>query len=277
MFASQPELVLQRTVMIRLLLCLLVLPFGLLATWGAIASSVTTHPDFVFAGICASLAVVILGLFVYLFHRETRRRVSLHEEGIGQQVGSRTTALRWTDIREIWVDAIRVQAGGLLGAAVGAAVHAASSRKGGPLNANTTNITIRLVGDDNSRIVLTSNDKGVVAAFEKIRSRVNPHLLAVASQIVQQGRDATFGPISISLHGVGYGRKEPIRYTEIEAFSLKGGKLRLKKRGSWLDTFSIPIKKIPNVFVLTDLFEQLSVGTGAAVSVKSDFARSAYF
>jgi hypothetical protein len=69
----------------------------------------------------------------------------------------------------------------------------------------------------------------------------------------------SFGAISISVRGVATGRKDPVAYSDIETFGIKDGKLRLKKRGAWLDTFAVPIKGIPNVFALTELYERLSV------------------
>ena len=265
MFVSTPSLVLRRTVMIRLLLGLIVLPLGLLATWGVVAALTAKPPDPVGAGICGVLAAGLLLPFVYFLRRELRREIRIHDEGVVEVVGSRTTELPWNDIREVWFEAIRVQAGGLVGAAVGAAIGAATGRKGGRLDPNTTNITVRLVGEGRTRISLTSNDKGVVPAFETVLSRVNPRLLAAAEHLVQEGKPALFGPISISVRGVANGRKDPVAYSEIEAFQIKDGKLRLKKRGSWLDTFAVPLKGIPNVFVLTDLYERLSVTPSSGV------------
>lgn len=276
MFASPPKLVLRRTVMIRILLCFLVLPFGLLSAWGALVAFADKPPDPIFGGICAALAVLILGTFAFLFRRESRRVVRIHEEGIAQELGSRTLELRWLDILEVRFEAIRVQAGGLIGAAVGAAANAATKNKGGALNANTTNITVRLIGADQSRITLNSNDKGVVAAFEEILSQVNPRLLAEAVQTVQKGRSAQFGPIAVSSTGIAAGRKQPIPFGDIESLVVKSGNLRLKKRGSWLDAFSIPIKRIPNVFVLTDLYHHLSATGGTTTGVGSNLARTTF-
>lgn len=276
MFVSRPLLVLRRTVMIRLLLGLIVLPLGLLATWGVVAALAAKPPDPVGAGICSVLAAGLLLPFAYFFRRELRREIRIHDEGVAEVIGSRTTELRWNDIREVWFEAVRVQAGGLVGAAVGAAINAASKRKG-RLDPNTTNITVRLVGEGRTRISLTSNDKGVVPAFEEVLSRVNPRFVAAAQRLVQEGKPVSFGPISISVRGVANGRKDPVAYSDIETFGIKDGKLRVKKRGAWLDTLAVPIKGIPNVFVLTDLYERLSATPASSnTGVGANLARNTF-
>lgn len=258
MFVSPPILVLRRTIMLRLLLGLVVLPFGLLSLWGLVAALTSKPPDTVGAGMCAVLAAAFLIPFWYFFRRELGRQTRIHNEGVAQVIGARTTELPWSAIREVWFEAVTVQAGGVLGAAVGAAIGAATKRKAARLDPNTTNITVRLVGSDGTKLSLTSNDKGVVEAFEEVLPRVCPRLLAEATRQVQQGQPVAFGPVSISQRGVATGRKDPVGYSEIETFGIQGGKLRLKKRGTWLDVFAVPIKNIPNVFVLTDLYAYLS-------------------
>ena len=277
MFASRPLLVVRRTVMIRLLLCLIVLPFGLLALWGVVAASTNKPPDMVGAGICAVLAAAFIVPCVVVFRREQRRETRLHEEGIVQVVGSRTNELPWSSIREVWFEATRVQAGGLLGAAVGAAVHAARRTKGNRLDPNTTNITVRLVGEGKRKLSLTSNDKGVVRALEEVLSRVNPRLVADAQRLIQHGQPATFGPVSLSVRGVSFARKDPIAFSDIEEVGIKSGKLRLKKRGTWLHAFAIPLKRIPNVFAFMELYEELSMNhTGSAAVVDRNLARGVF-
>jgi len=277
MFVSPPSLILRRTWTIRLLVLLLLLPFGLLALWGVIATVTSKPPDPVGAAMCAVLAVGLLLPFILIFRRESGRETRIHEEGIAQIVGSRTTELRWDAIREVWFHAVRVQAGGLVGAAVGAAIRAAS-KKNARLDPNTTSITVRLIGEDGAKLKVTSNDKGVVAAFEVVLSRVNPRLVAEGKRLVQQGQVASFGPLSISIRGVAAGRKEPTAFVEIETLGIKNGKLRLKKRGSWLDTFAIRIKDIPNVFAFLELYQQLSVSqTGGKPGVDANLAGGSTF
>lgn len=258
MFGSAPVLVLPRTVMIRVLLFLIVLPLALLCAWGTIAALRGPHPDNVGAGMLGFLAVGFGGAFAFFYGREKGRVTRLFAEGIDQTIGSRTRELRWSEVTEVWFQAIKVQAGGVVGLAVGAVVDAATKRKNAPLDARSTNITVRLVGRSGEKIALTSNDKGVVAAFEEILRRVNPRLLEESLQRIQGGDAVSFGNVSISLRGIASGRKEPTAFHEIETFGIQNGKLTLKKKGSWLTSLSAPIQKIPNVFVLTELHARLT-------------------
>ena len=69
-----------------------------------------------------------------------------------------------------------------------------------------------------------------------------------------------FGKVSISLRGIGSGSKEPVPQGEIEKLAIENGKLVLKKKGAWLSAIATPIQKIPNVFVLTELYGRLFAG-----------------
>ena len=128
MFASEPRKVLRRTIMIRLLLSLFVLPVGLLAAWGFWAS--LKEREIVASAVFGVVALAVLALFGHFFRREGQREVRLHDEGIVQVIGANERSIRWADVTEVWFEAIRVQAGGLIGAAVGAAVQAAQAARG---------------------------------------------------------------------------------------------------------------------------------------------------
>jgi hypothetical protein len=91
-------------------------------------------------------------------------------------------------------------------------------------------------------------------------AHVAPRLLAEAKRRVEQGDTAAFGNLSVSLRGIANGRKDPVAFHEIETMALSAGRLRLKKKGAWLDAISVPVRKIPNLFVLTELYAQLATG-----------------
>jgi hypothetical protein len=259
MFATAPVLVLKRTMVIRLVLCLFVLPLVLLSLWGAYAA-LQEPADTTGAAMAGVLAVGLGAFFWFFFSREMGRSTRVYEDGIEQVRGSNTTELRWTDVTEVWFQAVKVQAGGLIGLAVGAAMEAAAKKKGKPLDTRGTSITVRVIGRGGEKVVITSNDTGVLEAFEIIRSRVNPRLVEDVKRRVQNGQTVAFGNISISLRGIANGKKEPVSFSEIEKFVIDAGRLRLKKKGAWLDAIAVPVQKIPNVFVLTEVYVQLAAG-----------------
>jgi hypothetical protein len=259
MFATAPVLVLKRTMVIRLVLCIFVLPLVLLSLWGAYAA-LQEPADTTGAALLGGLAVGLGAFFWFFFSREMGRGTRVYEDGIEQVRGPHTTELRWNDVTEVWFQAVKVQAGGLIGAAVGAAMEASARKKGKPLDTRGTSITVKVMGRNGEKIVITSNDTGVLEAFEIVRARVNPRLVEEAKRQVQQGGTATFGKVSISMRGIANGQKEPVAFSEIEKFVIDSGRLRLKKKGAWLDAMAVPVQKIPNVFALTEVYIQLAAG-----------------
>jgi hypothetical protein len=255
MITSPPLSVLKRTAVLRILYCLILLPLAALFGLGLFASATEKAPDITTSSVFGGLVAAIVLLFVWLFRRETRLRIRLHEEGIVAVNGGGGRELRWDEVQEIWFRAIRISAGGLVGGAIGAAVEAASSRAPGALNEGTTSITARIVGGGGG-ITLTSNYRGVVAAVEEVLRRVNPRLVADCQRRLEEGQTVIFGKVALSHSGVRFGRGKPVPLGEVERLAIEKGRLCLKRRGAWLSR-GIPIHKIPNVLVLAETFDRL--------------------
>lgn len=257
MFASAPILVLKRKILARVLVSLFLLPMTLVFAWGLYAS-LQPPPDNASATLDAILGLLCGVTFVLVMINESGRLSTLYPEGIEQIKRGRTSELRWPDVTEVWFQATKVQAGGLIGYAIGKALD--HRRQGQPLDERSTSISVKVLGRNGEKIQLTSSDKGVVQAYETIVAHVTPRLLEEAKRRVNNGDTVTFGKISVSLRGIALGRKDPVAFHEIETLALSAGKLRLKKKGAWLDAISLPVGKIPNLAVLTELYAQLAAG-----------------
>jgi hypothetical protein len=258
MFASAPTLVLKRKMLIRAVVCIFLLPLTLVFCWGIYASLQPPYPDSSSAKLDAVLALLCGGTVLAVLINEAGRITRLYPEGIEQVKRGRTAELRWEDLTEVGFHAVKVQAGGLIGMAIGAALD--RRRKGAPLDERSTSVTVTLAGRSGEKIIINSNDKNVMQGYELIVGHVSPRLMAEAKRRVDQGDTMTFGPVSISLRGIASGRKDPVAFHEIEKLAIEGGKLRLKKKGAWLDALSVPVRKVPNLFVLTELYSQLAAG-----------------
>lgn len=252
-------MVLKRTKILRIVAVLTLLPTGVFFGFAAVSFAQQKVPSTEGSAICAIAAAAAVGTLLWLFPLESALELRLTAEGIEERSRQGQRRIQWSAVREIWIRAVGVQAGGLLGAALVAAADA--SRKGprAGLSEASTNITIRIVGPD-SEIALTSNYHGVVAAMEEVLANVNPRLLAEAERLVKGGQTVAFGKIAVSLKGVAIGRKEPIPFAEIEKLTVDNGKVYLKKRGSWLSNGAGRAEKIPNLYVLTALCDALSGG-----------------
>ncbi|MES1242666.1 MAG: DUF6585 family protein [Acidobacteriota bacterium] len=256
MFASAPILVMKRKILIRLIVCLFLLPLTLVFAYG-IYASLQPPSDSTSATFDAVLALLCGGTVLGVMVNEAGRVTRLHPEGIEQTRRGRTAELRWDDVTEVWFQAVKVQVGGVAGYAISAFLD--RKRQGSPLNERDTSITVRLHGRNGEKLVINSNDQGIVKGYETVLAHVNPRLLEEARRRVEHGDTVAFGKISVSLRGIASGRKE-IAFHEIEKLEIAGGKLRVKKKGAWLDALSVPVKKIPNVSVLTELYAHFASG-----------------
>ena len=207
----------------------------------------------------AMFALAAAATLIWLFPREAALQLTLTDEGIEERSRAGHRQIPWSMVHEVWIRAVGVQVGGILGAGLAAAAEA--SRKGprAGLSETSTNLHVRIVGPL-GEIALTSNYRGVVAALAEVLDRVNPRLLEQALRQVKGGQTVAFGKVSVSTRGVSIGRAEPVPFTEIQKLSVEDGKVYLKKRGKWLSMGAGPAEKVPNLYVLMGLCEALSGG-----------------
>lgn len=262
-----PFLVLKRTLIIRILLVLFALPVTVLLGWGMVANMIGPEADTALAVLCGVGGLGVGALLVFSFLREMTRVTQLSESGIGQRSFFGEAAMRWDDVTQVWFQAVKVQAGGLAGLALSAALDATLNRSKDALSARTSSITIKVIGRNGERITLNSSDKGVLEAFEAICARVNPRLLRMFDEQVARGESVAFGKVSLSRAGVTLGRKAPIPFQELERFTVEAGQLCIKKSGKWFSS-SVALKDIPNAFVLMQLHAKLSATPDGAGDLK---------
>jgi hypothetical protein len=259
--AGRPLQVLKRTVVLRIVYCMTLLPLAALFGVAAAASLEGKQPDVIAAVVWGVVAAALLGLLAWLCRREATRRIRLHEEGIVAVAGRKTVELPWSDVEQVWFRAIRVNAGGLLGVAIGAAVDASRGGKSRPLNEASTSIAVRILGGGR-KIKLTSNYRGVVPAFEEVLRRVNPRLVDDCLRRIREGQPVRFGKVTLSAAGVQFGRKAVLPFRDIERLEIARGRLLLRIRGGWFSRGRVQVRDIPNFTVLTAAFDRLRGGQG---------------
>src|SRR6185295_2596299 len=197
MFSTAQILTLKRTAAIRAALVLFMIPAALGFLW--VAYSAYEEHDAKSMALFAALGLGIAALCWVLFQREQGRIVRLYEDGIEQVLGTKTTELRWGQVTEIWVRAIKFQTGGLIGLLATAAMDAAAKRQGKPFDGKGASITARIIGSAGEKVVITSNDKEVMKAFEIVSARVNPRLVEEALRRIRNGDTVAFGKLGLSL------------------------------------------------------------------------------
>ncbi len=114
--------------------------------------------------------------------------------------------------------------------------------------------TLELTGPQ--KITIGSNIRGVQEVVRLVLAAVNPRLRQDAERLLNSGGTVPFGKISLSPAGVIWKSKEPIPYAAIAKSRIDGAMLRVKAEGKWLDNIAVPVKKVPNVFILLDLIDE---------------------
>ncbi|GED83371.1 DUF6585 family protein [Streptomyces sp. 6-11-2] len=76
---------------------------------------------------------------------------------------------------------------------------------------------------------------------------------------LEQGRTLTYGSLSVNLGGVATA-KGSLTWTEIEKVEISQGMLVLRKPGKKLPWAQVQVKKVPNLFLLLALIDQLRYG-----------------
>jgi len=255
-----PLQTLHRSLTARVLTILFLLPMGLgLLYLTYYAATVKRGPGSGATALIGLCAAAIVALSVWIIYRESTRQVWVHNEGIKLKKGSQFIAIAWDSVDEIFLHAVKVQAGGLIGMAVSAAVEALS-KDPFDLDKSSTNVTVTIVGGG-QKIKMTKADKGCVQAFRFASERVNPRLLDKFARVVREGGTAQFNKISLSLQGVAFGNKAPIPFAEVEKLEVDGGFIKAKKKGKWLSAGSMMTAQVPNAMVLITLFDTLT-GSG---------------
>ena len=258
MFFGQPFMILKRTIVARILFLILLVPVVLIFVSFGVGALSEEPLDRTAGFISLAVALGAAVFLVWFFYIETTREIRLYEEGIEQVKGSRKTAIRWQDVKEVWFRAIRVQGGGLVGYAISAAAEAAKKNKT-VLDEKTSHINVKIVGPSQT-IKIDSNYRGAFYAHEEILLRVNPPMVEECLRKVKGDSSVKFGKVTVNFRGILIGRKALIPFSEVEKIFIQMGRLYLKRRGKRLKVGNIPIHKIPNVFVFLELCDRLAGG-----------------
>ena len=273
---ASPVLILKRTKVLRAIAAAGLGLLILLASAGAVAAFAAKPPEPILGAIAGVIALGLMTLLFWIFAFEGDRDVSLYDDRIVQRIRARRTEIPWASVEELKIKAIRIRAGGLIGMALGAAVEAATKGKDKPINQRNTTIVATITGGG-KKIKLTSNDQGVVAALDRIQAFINPRLTEAAIRQIQQGQTAAFGPLSLSLQGVSFGKRRAVAFPEIGKLTMEKGKIYLKKNGSWLASGSASVAKVPNPFVALAVYRHFAgAAAPAAQPTAKDLVGSMY-
>ncbi len=261
MILSPPRVVFGQTMVVRVALGVAALFFAGIP----ILISLGSNPN-EFPGLPVGLAVLVgYGVVCFLI---SKTQLAIHFEGVRRTSVFGTKEMLWDEIGEYRYRVVPNQTGfavgGLIGAAVQAAVEASTWKPGGPG-------ALTLVTPDKRKFRVTPNVKGSEEAIEIIVTEVHNRLKPELKRRLENNDEVAFGPLRLSSQGVAWRGQDRIPLDEIERAGIAGRKLRIRRKGKFLGTLAVPPEKIPNVLLALELLEALRSYSGAS-QIASTFA-----
>jgi len=122
---------------------------------------------------------------------------------------------------------------------------------------NQAQLTLKLLTSDQRKLTLTSNFKDADDVIRMVFEKVNPRLFADAQKELQSSGSVKFGDVTVTQDGMQWKSKDLVPYSSFKKFVLDGPNLRVQAEGKWLDAITVNCFKLPNVFVLIDLVNNL--------------------
>jgi len=122
---------------------------------------------------------------------------------------------------------------------------------------NQAQLTLKLLTNDQRKLTLTSNFKDTDDAIRIVFEKINPRLYQEAQKELQSRGSVKFGDITVTQEGMQWKSKDPVPFSSFKKFVLDGPNLRVQTEGKWLDAITVNCFKLPNVFVLIDLVNNL--------------------
>ena len=200
--------------------------------------------------------LAVLAFFAWRYRAESTRRAVLTSAGLELETSGKRLAIPFDHMEEVWFNAQRIQAGGLIGMAVIALMDRMRTDK----SMDERGLTIQLrVAGAGATLKLSNQDKGVFAAYQEIIRQVNPRLTLEARSRIDAGQTVAFNKVALSREGLAIGKKQRIPFAQIEKFSIQKGALSVKVKGKWFNSGQ-KVARIPNLYVLAELVAQLSDG-----------------
>jgi hypothetical protein len=250
MIISPPRETYRQTYMARALLTLLLVGFAALVYFIGAEEKSTVTPW---------IAAVLIAADVALWIAISKTQLTIHDEGVRRVSVFGVREIEWRSVKEYRYRMVSGNnAAGAHGGLIGVLIIAAVNRTSGGRKA-TTSFYLQLVGQDGTKLSVTSSFKGAYEAIGTILTKLHEQLRPqIAREIAATGSE--FGPLRLSARDLKWKTKEPVPLAELEYAELASSNLLIKKRGKFLSIVSVRSDKVPNVLLLLDEMKKLGVG-----------------
>ncbi|GCF07562.1 DUF6585 family protein [Dictyobacter arantiisoli] len=203
-----------------------------------------------------ALIIIPIIAIVYGIYGLTHYNVRIYEFSAGLIAGkeSKLDAIRWENIAVIWHDQQRTRrygSYGLLGVFV-LLIFKASVRD-----------RYTLQRQDGTTIIV---DNRRVLHAEILGSRIEREVVGLhmpqALTAYNSGQVLPFGPLQISQQGIIRGKGDLLPWPQVGNVMVDQGRLLIKQQGKMFNWVALPLNKVPNVAVFTELINYARQGAG---------------
>ena len=256
MFVSSAEKIYGQTSAIRVALALVVL-----VVLGIIAAVYYDNTMQTFENTFWMIAAIVAAAYIATCVLIGKTKLAIHPEGVRYTSAFGEKELLWHDIKETRYQVTPIHVGAHFGL-IGMAVQAYATRQG---KSSTVSQKLTLIGQDGSKIKITSNFSNAKEAISIILGKIVPPLVADMKRRIQNGEIIQFGSVSVSLAGVRWKSKDAVAFSDIKKAEIAGQMLRIGKQGKWLDYVAVRCHKVPDVVALLEVIKTFTPVQSAGV------------
>jgi hypothetical protein len=186
-------------------------------------------------GLGAGVAVSAMCLiFAYGGHRARRRRAVAGPEGFALFWPGRTAVFHYDDVASFYRREVRIRFGGIL---VG------------------TERAYTVVTADGRRQAINNFWRNAERLGRSIEIAVSRRLLPPARAAVAAGEAVAFDKLAVRRDGLLLGETDLLPWSGVQAITVEGGYVVVRKVGQWLSWFRAPVEAVPNATVFLALVE----------------------
>lgn len=196
-----------------------------------------------------TVGVTVLYATIYIAIGKTI--LTITEQGVRRESVFGRQEIFWSQIKETRYVERPVRIGahfGLIGMIMAAATRSSTRSK----------MTLTLISSEGTLLKVTSNFRQAKDAANTILTKILPEMIESCRSRLQRGEILRFGSISLTGTDLAWKSRPGVPLTELGSAELAAGYLKVKRAEKWRTFISIGSDKIPDVFVLLELLDEMA-------------------
>jgi hypothetical protein len=217
----------------------------------AIAWSTVDDPSPAANPVLLWVTVGLTVLYATIYIAIGKTILTITEQGVRRESVFGRQEIFWSQIKETRYVERPVRIGahfGLIGMIMAAATRSSTRSK----------MTLTLISSEGTLLKVTSNFRQAKDAANTILTKILPEMIESCRSRLQRGEILRFGSISLTGTDLAWKSRPGVPLTELGSAELAAGYLKVKRAEKWRTFISIGSDKIPDVFVLLELLDEMA-------------------